>query len=43
VKAELLVFPREDHGLSPAETDPGVAVWTVVLENWLRKYDKKAF
>lgn len=37
VKAELLVFPRDFHGIGPDEPDPAVAVWTVVLEHWLKR------
>jgi len=40
VKAELLVFPRDYHGIGPDEPDPAVAVWTVVLENWLKQFQK---
>jgi len=40
VPAELLVFPRDYHGIGPNEPEPAIAVWTVVLENWLKRFQK---
>jgi len=38
VKAEIFVFPRDYHGIGPDETDPAIAVWMVVLETWLKRF-----
>lgn len=40
VKAELLVYPRDFHGIGPDESEPSIALWTVVLENWLKRFQQ---